>query len=381
MIKLPWAIFLIFFNLLAGCALSLDEPSWEPVPEGQVVIFIYRKVTFAGGGRPHILRLDNRDIGPLTDTNYFRIELWPGDYFLSVYLPPENFFGQTKPARSISRKVSLDFRQIGRILVYCYEDGEATINALGELSREQNRIMKERSVTRRLFARDTAHLTSFMDTRYDGPEKFGKPHGRGVLTWPDGSRYEGVFDHGHMTNEGKFFFRDGNVFMGKLHKGRPVDSGVLFSAKGKILFTGPFMNETPHGTGIRVGEHGAEFCTFENGIDITQSFDQLAEEILEDQERNRTAAQLNEGPPESVSDSPTTRDGADRENKLLQILPSKEENRYQRLLAIKKKLMKEHQTNIDHEKAWCDDERSQGRNWCICAPFDTEANQRSACMP
>ena len=91
-----------------GCAANPDPlitdsgqnaiaPSPAMAAEDTITILFLRQSNYMGGGRIHILRLDDRDIGELTENNYYRIEVWPGEYRLSVFMPTEIFFGQTHP--------------------------------------------------------------------------------------------------------------------------------------------------------------------------------------------------------------------------------------------------------------------------------------------
>ena len=54
----------------------------------------------------------------------------------------------------------------------------------------------------------------------------GKPHGRGKMTFPDGSTYEGDFDDGEPHGEGKMTFSDGSTREGVWRKGSMHDKGA-----------------------------------------------------------------------------------------------------------------------------------------------------------
>jgi hypothetical protein len=83
--------------LLTGC---LNHSDYDVHPTGNgitstvytlrpapLVLFFFRESSYKGLGRIHELKIDDEPIGPLTSDNYFRIELWPGDYQFSVHLP------------------------------------------------------------------------------------------------------------------------------------------------------------------------------------------------------------------------------------------------------------------------------------------------------
>lgn len=436
----------------------------------QVGLYLYRRANFSGGGRIHLLQLDDRTLGPLTDANYYHLYLWPGRYYLNVHLPAEDFLGQVKPAMNKSFRLVLPSRFAGQTLVYEYKDGE-NFRRLDKEAVDIASVTKRRSLAKYLEVDETAQVTRFLDTRYDGPSLYGKPHGRGILTWEDGSRYEGVFNYGQLTAEGKFYFADGRMYMGQLAKGRPKGRGVLISPDGRVLYAGFFVDEVPHGRGIRRGPRGPEYCTFEHGVDITTPIRQLADEAVAAEEqalealiRTQAEAAVVETPDGPVSPEPATNEtlddipentgnhaleavktepvtppeekqapagGESPASALPEILqegspidgsadtvekadasleseageaepdsgdeteaPPEAEKKpdYQqqldrlrrnwqwRIIVMRKTIAAEHQASLDQEKSWCDDELIDGRDWCICAPFDPDAGRWKSCM-
>jgi hypothetical protein len=321
--------------LLCGCSAIPAGPAGDSVHDGivsglptadTVTLLFFRQANYSGGGRIHILRLDDHDIGELTADNYFRLEVWPGQYRLAVFLPAETFFGQTQPAMSIGDNVCFDAEDAGAVYVYQYTDG------MGHRGFTRRRLpgppdfLSGRSLGAHLTARDTAQVPMYFSARYDGPAVHGRPHGRGTLTWPDGASYNGVFEHGIATGKAKFHFPDGRVFMGIYTRGRPQGPGVLMTPEGRILFAGRFIDEKPHGVGLRTGKKGPEFCIFDHGRDATESFRELAGEILD---------------------------------------------RHQ--------LEKDHLAAIERERKWCLEESALGRNLCGCAPLAPEFENWQEC--
>jgi hypothetical protein len=450
------------------------SPTGQLVDEsGQVSVYIYRNANFAGGGRIHLLQVDGRTLGPLTDSNYYHIYLWPGRYHINIHLPAEDFLGQSKPAINKSLRLMLPNRFAGNTFIYVYTDGER-FRRLDGATADVGAITGERSLAKYLEAEQTAQVTDFLDTRYDGPSLLGKPHGRGTLTWDDGCRYEGVFDYGQLTPEGKFYFADGRIYMGQLHKSRPKGRGILLSPEGRVMYAGFFVDEAPHGRGIRRGPYGPEYCNYEHGTDITKSIRQLADEaveaeekaleaLIEEQEAAETAgsplalpdeALRPNAPPEASAEAPSdtppdTPEGVAKhepdalepeeskdvpsdvqgeteiitpatqapeamaeqggeaatsgteaapegetlagvEEKTTPDAPDEPDYRKQlehmqlyrqwRIIVMRKAITAEHQADLDQEKAWCDDELADGRDWCICAPFDPDAGQWKSCM-
>ena len=291
-----------------------------------ITILFLRQSNYMGGGRIHILRLDDRDIGELTEDNYYRIDVWPGEYRLTVFMPTEIFFGQTHPPMSVGHRICFEPGDAGAVFVYQYTDGMGTRGFERRRLKTFPDFLSGRSLGAHLTARDTAQVSSYLNAQYDGPAIQGRPHGHGTLTWPDGAYFEGLFEHGLATGKAKFHYPDGRVFMGVYHKGRPQSPGVLMTAEGRILFAGRFVEETPHGVGLRTGEQGPEFCIFDHGRDATEFFQQLAGEILD-----------------------------------------------------KEQLQKDHQAAIERERNWCQEEFAQGRRLCGCAPLAPDFDNWREC--
>lgn len=351
------------------------------VPSGQVSLYFFRKANYIGEGRIHLLQIDDRTLGSLTDANYYHLMLWPGHYQLNVHLPPENFLGQTKPAINKSRSLVLEPRHAGRTFFWIYQDGSG-FQHIDAQTHAVTALVTQRTLAMALKAEETAHVDRFLDTRYKGPSLFGKPHGKGTLLWEDGCRYEGVFTYGLLAEEGKFFFPDRRIYMGQLHKGRPRGRGVLMSPQGRVLYAGPFTDEVPHGRGIRQGPGGPEYCTFHHGVDTSKSIRQLAEDALDAEENAvRDLIQASSSPllvteesTESVEDLEVS-ETSDPNQKLKRLL----RNRDWRTVVMRKAIAAEHAEALEQERSWCQDELAQKRDWCICAPFDPQAGEWLSC--
>lgn len=344
----------------------------------KVMVYVYRIANFRGGGRTHMLQIDGRTLGRLTGDNYFRLELWPGRYHLNVHLPKETFLGQTSPAMNTGYPMNLTPREVGKSFVYIYEDGQ-NIRRQEADNTLLAAMQQQRTMATALNVEETAHVKEFFDTRYEGPEMHGQPHGRGVLYWEDGSRYEGVFHYGQLTQEGKFYFPDGRIYMGRLDKGRPKGSGVLMSPSGDVLYAGPFKDEQPHGTGIRTTKEGPAYCNFEEGVDVTPSFFDLAEAAADQEERVEIKRFYTYWPSPEMT-------GADADYLELynivyqKLLEDLKESRKRREDAAYSELAKAHQARIDLERTWCEKEFGQDRKWCVCAPFDEKVREWEACV-
>ena len=54
----------------------------------------------------------------------------------------------------------------------------------------------------------------------DGEWVEGRPHGRGVYTWPSGARYDGEYERGDMHGYGVKIYADGRVERGQWRNDR-----------------------------------------------------------------------------------------------------------------------------------------------------------------
>jgi hypothetical protein len=409
--------------LVSGCR-SMLSPAPEPadaggqpmtiaVPENQIAVFVYRHANFAGGGRTHVLEVDGKPVGTLTGDNYYRLDMWPGDYEIGIARPAEEFLGQVNPATNFSRQFSLKPHLAGKAYVCRYTDGLGAGGIFLESADTFPDVLTGRSLAAALTARYTAQVTHRFGARYDGPAVRGRPHGRGTLTWPDGSVFAGVFTHGDPTPTGRFVFPDGRRYMGPTYRGRPAGRGLLMSPDGKILFAGRIANERPHGTGLRVGQNGPEFCRFEDGRDVTQTFHQLAAQALDAEDRQQITGFSRRADtidadiqalriridhlalhhnPDGVEDllaanrrrlselvarkHQIEKDGAAQMRAFVKQL---DRSRRQRERARAEVIRQRHQAAIEKARNWCLEEFSQGRQLCICVPFAQDADQWEEC--
>jgi hypothetical protein len=372
-------------------------------PEDNILVFFIRHANFSGGGRTHILKIDDTAIGQLTDENYYRLEMWPGQYQFSVTLPREEFFGQISQPDNVGRQLTLKNHPAGRAYICSYTDGLGSSGFALEPIDKFPQGLKSRTLAKRLTARDTAQVTQLFKARYDGPAINGRPHGQGTLSWHDGGMYKGIFLHGKPTRKARFIFPDGRIFMGPYTKGRPANTGLLISETGKILFAGDFVDEQPTGVGLRNGLHGPEFCIYDSGSDITKTFRQLAEEALDIEDPQEINDYLNRVEKIEVEmasqkkrfvelssrhDPDMLQKALGEHQKKIKLLEKRKrgfesnmaadnkafieklrDTRFKRELSKAKHFKKLHQAAIEKERQWCVDEFMQGRNLCSCAPF------------
>lgn len=382
-------------------------------PADNILVFFVRHANFSGEGRTHILKIDDTIIGQLTDDNYYRLEMWPGQYQFSVSLPIEKFFGQISLPDNVGRQITLKSHPTGRAYTCSYTDGLGSGGFTLEPINNLPQYLKDRTLAKSLTARDTAQVPQLFKVRYDGPAINGRPHGQGTLSWTDGGIYKGTFLHGNPTRKARFIFPDGRIFMGPYNKGRPANSGLLMTETGEILFTGDFTNEQPDGVGIRDSTQGPEFCIYDNGRDITKTFRQLAKEALDIEDPQEINAFLNhvdeiEAEIESLKkrfaelssrhDPDMLQKAIGKHQKKIKLMEKRKkgfeinmeadnaafierlrDTRFKRELAKSKHFRKLHQAKIEKERQWCEDEFAQGRNLCSCAPFADDFDQWEEC--
>lgn len=404
-------ILLLSLGAIFGCAglqnhngkqAAVEKTSqWSEPAADKIVVFFFRHSNFSGGGRIHLLKIDGHVVGEITGRNCYRIELWPGTYQFTIHLPAEEFFGQKNPPRSISTLVHFGPSDAGSAFGLQYSDGMGGRSFTRHLWNRMPAFMSDRLLSGSLSARDTAQVRTFMDARYDGPALNGQPHGKGALTWPDGSVYRGTFEYGRPTNTARFFFPDGKTYMGQFHKGRPGTPGVLSASNGDIIFAGDFVDEKPDGIGLRIRDKRPEFCQYDQGRDITQSFRNLAREALniEDEKQieafsrrsNRLGEQIQAAKARfkdsDVQSSLSADQAAELENRiqtlefdrsrlertaasdLRKFVESLRASRWERELIKVMQLKNDHQARVDEERTWCREEFALNRRPCRCAPL------------
>ncbi|XP_036899493.1 alsin isoform X3 [Sturnira hondurensis] len=92
------------------------------------------------------------------------------------------------------------------------------------------------------------------DASYDGRWFSGKPHGRGVLKWPDGKMYSGMFRSGLEDGYGEYrvpnkALNKEDHYVGHWKEGKMCGQGVYSYASGEV-FQGCFQDNMRHGHGL-----------------------------------------------------------------------------------------------------------------------------------
>nr|XP_033800782.1 alsin isoform X2 [Geotrypetes seraphini] len=105
----------------------------------------------------------------------------------------------------------------------------------------------------------TAKYTFYKDPRlknavYEGRWLAGKPHGKGVLRWPDGRMYSGMFRNGLEDGFGEYrvpnkaLDKDDN-YLGHWKEGKMYGQGIYSYASGEV-YEGCFQDNMRHGHGL-----------------------------------------------------------------------------------------------------------------------------------
>lgn len=407
------ALTILLLVIYSGCMRwqsteSYQTPTQHTIPDQKIradtfVIYFYREANYSGAGRVHLLKIDGKEIGPIGAENYYRLELWPGEYHLSVYLPAEDFLGRITPATHISMQLDISPVRVPGTDMYIYRDGYGIDRVTSVDAFTISRLLSKRKRSASLCARDTAQVKFLHGARYDGPSFQGKAHGVGTLTWEDGNVFNGRFEYGSLTTEGKFSIPNGKIYMGPNSKGRPIGPGIWMTPSGQITYAGEFLNEVPHGTGVRSGVKGPQFCEYYHGEDITKTLRQIvietikeedqreAEQIAkklawkdvviiegipsaEDQDRLITDMDL-DWPDFTKSKNMATPDPAEAMGPLV----VEEQIPYLRILAKQKEVERDIQDRIETMQTWCQEEFLIGRRLCVCAPFAKNFDRWDSC--
>lgn len=92
------------------------------------------------------------------------------------------------------------------------------------------------------------------DATYDGRWLSGKPHGRGILKWPDGKMYSGMFRNGLEDGYGEYkipnkVLNKEDHYVGHWKEGKMCGQGIYSYASGEV-FEGCFQDNMRHGHGL-----------------------------------------------------------------------------------------------------------------------------------
>ncbi|XP_017452006.1 alsin isoform X2 [Rattus norvegicus] len=159
----------------------------------------------------------------------------PEEQFTLISSTPQE---KTKWLRAISQAVDQALRGTSDFPLY---GGSSTVQ------RQEPPISRSAKYT---FYKDTR----LKDATYDGRWLSGKPHGRGVLKWPDGKVYSGTFRNGLEDGYGEYRIPNKALnkedhYVGHWKEGKMCGQGVYSYASGEV-FEGCFQDNMRHGHGL-----------------------------------------------------------------------------------------------------------------------------------
>lgn len=97
---------------------------------------------------------------------------------------------------------------------------------------------------------------------YEGGYVNGKPHGYGVMRWPNGDVYSGYWKEGIRNGIGIYEFKSGSVYTGSFVDGKLTGQGVFHWPNGGGSYAGAFDNGKLSGLGRRVYPDGTVYEGF-----------------------------------------------------------------------------------------------------------------------
>eukprot|EP00347_Sterkiella_histriomuscorum_P012972 403366506 len=96
---------------------------------------------------------------------------------------------------------------------------------------------------------------------FQGQFKFDVMEGKGFYQWPDGRMYDGEWKAGKKSGQGKFFWPNGQVYEGDFKDNECNGAGILHYTDGKKL-EGVWRNGKKHGKAVYVWPNGARYNVF-----------------------------------------------------------------------------------------------------------------------
>lgn len=108
--------------------------------------------------------------------------------------------------------------------------------------------------------------SNYIEGRYSGEFRYGKPDGHGTFFWPDGRKFVGEFRDSKRVN-GTETLPDGKTYTGDLKDGKFHGKGRIISSDGTSSYQGEFKNNLPNGQGTLRNSDGSKFVGgFNNGL-------------------------------------------------------------------------------------------------------------------
>ena len=86
------------------------------------------------------------------------------------------------------------------------------------------------------------------EVKYEGEFKNKKPHGQGIMTFPDGGKYVGEYKDGNQDGKGTLIFPKGSKYVGEFRNGKEHGIGKRLFSDGSE-FIGEFKDGKRNGKG------------------------------------------------------------------------------------------------------------------------------------
>ncbi|KAJ7345459.1 hypothetical protein JRQ81_001409 [Phrynocephalus forsythii] len=186
----------------------------------------------------HVFSLSTLWVEPVSEEsgnmNGLRITT-PEEQFILISSTPQE---KMKWLRSISQAVDQALKGTSDLPPY---------GGSGNLQRQEPPISRSAKYT---FYKDPR----LKDATYDGRWLSGKPHGRGVLKWPDGRMYSGMFRNGLEDGHGEYtvlnkILKKSDRYVGYWKEGKMCGQGIYSYATGEV-YEGSFQDNMRHGHGL-----------------------------------------------------------------------------------------------------------------------------------
>ena len=99
---------------------------------------------------------------------------------------------------------------------------------------------------------------TFTNGTYKGYAKNGYPHGKGVMTYNNGTKYDGEFFENKINGKGKYTYANGDFYEGDFVNGIRTGKGKYIYATGNV-YEGDFVNGKITGKGKMVFKSGTVY--------------------------------------------------------------------------------------------------------------------------
>lgn len=277
--------------ILAGCQNMAGSdssiapfPAEKPAP-GKALLYVFRANIWQQKINKFRLNLvvDHHIIDEISSEDYFVLELWPGQYEISLELIPGKFLGKHYYASAMERKTIKIKEGDVNLLGFRYPDpnSRAPFHNFYTEWPYKSGALNDKTLSRKVPYHETAQVTRAAGGSWEGPASGRLAHGVGTLSYSDGRRYTGLVKHGQLTPDGILTFPNGDTYKGEYgDSAKPRGQGVLSSPSGDILFSGNFLNGKPYGQGASLIDGKTGFVEYNHWTQIDTSPDTLARRTL-----------------------------------------------------------------------------------------------------